>query len=60
MLSAATTKYTDNSPEISDNPIAGTLRLQDGNLCGTQNEFFGVHSAATATLLDAFNSRTWM
>jgi hypothetical protein len=56
MLSAATTDYIDNSPEISENPIAGSLRLQDGSLCGTLNEFFGVHASATATLLDAANN----
>jgi len=56
MLSAASTNYIDNSPELAGNPIAGSLRLQDGSLCGTLNEFFGVHASATATLLDAANS----
>jgi len=43
-------------PELAGNPIAGSLRLQDGSLCGTLNEFFGVHASATATLLDAASS----
>ena len=34
--------------------ISGSLVLQDGTPCGTQNEFFGVHVTATATLLDSF------
>jgi hypothetical protein len=47
----ATTDYFDefaNSVSIN-----GSLTLQDGTPCGTQNEFFGVHVSATATLLDA-------
>lgn len=56
MLTAASTNYIDNSPEISEGPIAGSLRLQDGSLCGTQNEFFSVHATGTATLLDAANN----
>jgi len=56
MLSAATTDYIDNSPEIAENPIAGSLRLQDGSMCGTLNEFFSVHASAPATLLDAANN----
>ena len=50
MLEAATTTYVLD-PNLQG--ITGSLRLQDGNLCGTLNEFFGVHVTGTATLLDA-------
>jgi hypothetical protein len=33
--------------------ITGSLTLQDGSVCGSQDEFFSVHVNATATLLDA-------
>jgi len=32
--------------------VTGTALLQDGSTCGTENEFFGVTSAATAELID--------
>ena len=48
----ATSGYIPNSC-CSPNDIAGRLVLQDGTPCGVQDEFFGVHVAPTATLLDA-------
>jgi hypothetical protein len=32
--------------------VTGTALLQDGSTCGTENEFFGVNSTATAELMD--------
>lgn len=48
----AVTEYFPYEPTIpSTTPaVTGSLDLQDGSPCGTQNEFFGVHSTATATL----------
>jgi hypothetical protein len=53
MLGVATSYYLDSGP--SQSLVVGTFTLQDGSPCGTFNEFFGVHSTATATLLDASN-----
>jgi len=39
------------------NTINGTFVLRDGSPCGVQDEFFGLHSEASATLLNANNSR---
>jgi hypothetical protein len=47
----ATTDYF--SFGLSVPAVSGSLMLADGTPCGTQNEFFGVHVNATATLLDA-------
>jgi hypothetical protein len=52
-LAGATTNYIGDGPNLNANPISGSLLLQDGSPCGTLNEFFGVHVAPTATLLDA-------
>jgi hypothetical protein len=49
MLDGATTDYIDTTSESS---ISGSFTLADGTPCGTQNEFFGVHVGAQATLLD--------
>lgn len=35
--------------------IVGSVQLQDGSPCGTNNEFFGVHSTATAAVVDRSN-----
>jgi len=48
----ATTDYYDDYVSSAAAAINGSLTLQDGNPCGTQNEFFAVHVTATATLLD--------
>ena len=37
--------------------IVGSFALQDGNRCGTVNEFFGVTATATATLLDSSGNK---
>jgi len=37
--------------------IVGSFALQDGNPCGTVNEFFGVTATATATLLDSSGNK---
>jgi len=54
--SVATSDYLSSYPgldfSVSDFG-SGNVALQDGSPCGTLNEFFGVHSTATATLLDA-------
>jgi hypothetical protein len=57
MLNTATPDYFDTYWGFSSGSIAGTFVLQDGSPCGVQDEFFGVHSTATATLLDANNAR---
>jgi len=50
----ATTNYFNVGPYYPNVPaINGSLMLQDGTPCGVQDEFFGVHANATATLLDA-------
>lgn len=51
---AATSYYAGAA--LADVGYYGTLKLADGNACGTQNEFFNVHEAATATLLNASNT----
>ena len=48
----ATTDYVFGTPLTFPPVISGSLVLQDGSPCGTQNEFFNVHVTATATLLD--------
>jgi len=54
MPTTAVTDYIDGSlPTGSPAMIIGTLTLQDGSPCGVQDEFFGVHVAASAALLDA-------
>lgn len=54
MLGAATTDYVEAVSFLSVGPISGSLTLADSATpCGTINEFFGVRSTATATLLDA-------
>lgn len=54
MLNTATPDYFDTYLFESGNyPISGTFVLTDGTPCGLQDEFFGVHSNATATLFDA-------
>jgi hypothetical protein len=50
----AVTDYVFGTPLTFPAVISGSLALQDGSPCGTQNEFFGVHVNATATLLDTF------
>jgi hypothetical protein len=56
MLSTGTafTQYDNykNSPG-SYLPVFGRVTLADGTTCGINNELFGIHRAATATLLDA-------
>jgi len=52
MLPAATSVYI-NTSDFGNDAVSGKLVLQDGNPCGTVNEFFGIRVAATATLLDA-------
>lgn len=54
MLAAATSYYLVNS--LYQPLVVGTFTLQDGSPCGTNNEFFGVHVSATATLLDSLNN----
>jgi len=49
MLSAATSDYIDT---LSGPAITGSFTLADCTPCGTQNEFFSVHTGARATLLD--------
>jgi hypothetical protein len=44
-----------NGPLPNSQIIAGTAVLADNSTCGTVNEFFGVTSTGTATLLDAAN-----
>jgi hypothetical protein len=34
--------------------FTGSVRLPDGSPCGTENEFFGVESSATAELVESF------
>lgn len=55
MPNVATTDYLGSYPSTDNNhgAMSGNLILQDGSTCGTVNEFFGVHSTGTATLLDA-------
>lgn len=53
--SMALTDYVYGEPGLPPNWISGHLSLQDGSPCGTENEFFDVHSTATATVLDAFD-----
>ena len=56
MPNIATSDYLSSFPffdySVSD-IVSGNVALQDGSPCGTVNEFFGVHSTASATLLDA-------
>jgi hypothetical protein len=55
MPNVATTDYLSGTPSLDlsvSNLVSGNVALQDGGPCGTVNEFFGVHSTATATLLD--------
>ncbi len=54
MLADATSTYL-LAGTIHSAQVVGTVTLQDGSPCGTYDEFFGVHSSATATLLDAKN-----
>jgi hypothetical protein len=56
MLNTATPDYFDAYAGFLSGST-GTFVLQDGSPCGVQDEFFGVHSTATATLLDANNAR---
>ena len=49
------TDYVYGTPFTFPPVISGSLVLQDGSPCGTQNEFFNVHVTATATLLDSFD-----
>jgi len=51
MLPAATSDYICLTCGLATG-FSGSLVLEDGSLCGTVNEFFGVRSTATATLLD--------
>jgi len=57
MLDTATPNFSDVAPSSLSNTIAGTLVLEDGSPCGVQNELFGVHSYASALLLDASGAR---
>lgn len=50
----AVTDYVYGTPFTFPPVISGNLVLLDGTPCGTQNEFFNVHVAPTATLLDKF------
>jgi hypothetical protein len=53
MLPAASSVYINTCTNcFSASPISGGLVLQDGNPCGTVNEYFGVQVTASATLLD--------
>ena len=50
------TDYVYGTPSLTfPAVISGSLVLQDGSPCGTQNEFFNVHVTATATLLNSFD-----
>lgn len=53
MLPAATSDYILGGP--GSGAYSGSFLLQDGNPCGTVNEFFGTKVTATATMLDAAN-----
>lgn len=53
-IPATVTDYVYGTPLTFPPVISGSLVLQDGSPCGTQNEFFNVHVTATATLLDKF------
>jgi hypothetical protein len=55
MPNIATTDYLSAFPglDADTTTIGGNFTLQDGNPCGTLNEFFGVHVTGTATFLDA-------
>ncbi len=57
MPNVATSDYLSSfpgaDPSLTKSSFSGSLTLQDGTPCGTLNEFFGVHSTATATMLDA-------
>lgn len=55
MLAAATSWYLCCS-EPGAASLNGGIVLQDGSVCGTINEFFGVHVTATATLLDSLKN----
>jgi hypothetical protein len=56
MLNTATPDYFDAYLfETGNYPIDGTFVLEDGSPCGVEDEFFGVHSHATATLIGANN-----
>jgi hypothetical protein len=55
MEAFATTQYLSAGAGnfISSSLVPGALTLADGSPCGMENEFFGVHVHATATLVDA-------
>jgi len=48
----AVTDYVYGTPLTFPPVISGNMVLLDGTPCGTQNEFFNVHVAPTATLLN--------
>jgi hypothetical protein len=48
----ATTDYAEPLQSLAKGPITGHFGLNNGDPCGTLNEFFGVESTATATLRD--------
>jgi hypothetical protein len=49
------TDYVYGTPFTFPPVISGSLALQDGSPCGTQNEFFNVHVTPTATLQNSFH-----
>jgi hypothetical protein len=60
MLDTATPWFLETGVDYqysNHGTIAGSFVLQDGNPCGLEDEFFGIHSHGTATLLDAHNVR---
>jgi hypothetical protein len=58
MLDTATPNFPDVFVgQFGGDSISGTFLLADKSPCGVNDEFFGVHSNATAALLDANNRR---
>jgi hypothetical protein len=53
----ATSDYVYGTPLTFPPVISGSLALEDGTPCGTQNEFFNVHVTATATLLNSTGTK---
>jgi hypothetical protein len=51
-VEANQTNRIDLVPSGGATFITGSVRLEDGSACGTENEFFGVSSSASVQLLD--------
>ena len=53
-IPATVTDYVYGTPLTFPPVISGSLALQDGSPCGTQNEFFSVNVRPSATLQNSF------